>query len=175
MPRQLIGTLIGGGSAASGGGGGSGDVVGPAAATDNTFPRYDSTTGKLLQAGQTTEDDSGNVATAGHLLPGKRLKGRQGVDVASAAEIILGDGNYHVVTGTTTIHSMITGSDWTSGSVVYLQFSDNIQIKHNGTPDSGAAFVLAGAVDFNATDGDTLTVIRDSPNDVWRETSRSVI
>ena len=34
-----------------GGGGGSGDVVGPASATDNEVARYDSTTGKILQAG----------------------------------------------------------------------------------------------------------------------------
>jgi hypothetical protein len=31
------------------GGGGSGDVVGPASSVDNTIPRFDSTTGKLLQ------------------------------------------------------------------------------------------------------------------------------
>lgn len=42
-------------------GGGSGDVVGPSSATDNAFARYDSTTGKLLQNSQTTEDDNGVV------------------------------------------------------------------------------------------------------------------
>lgn len=34
---------------AGGGGGGSGDVVGPASSLDNEIPRYDSTTGKLIQ------------------------------------------------------------------------------------------------------------------------------
>lgn len=32
-----------------GGGGGSGDVVGPASSVDNSLPRFDGTTGKLLQ------------------------------------------------------------------------------------------------------------------------------
>jgi hypothetical protein len=38
---------------------------GAASSTDNAFPRFDSTTGKVLQAGQTTEDDSGNVVIVG--------------------------------------------------------------------------------------------------------------
>jgi hypothetical protein len=46
---------------------GSGDVVGPASATDNAFPRYNLATGKLIQNGQTTEDDSGNVTVVGSM------------------------------------------------------------------------------------------------------------
>ena len=45
-----------------GGGGGSGDVVGPASATDNAIPRYDGTTGKLIQnTVNFTCDDNANV------------------------------------------------------------------------------------------------------------------
>jgi hypothetical protein len=40
------------------GGGGSGDVVGPASSVDNTIPRFDSTTGKLLQTSGIVIDDS---------------------------------------------------------------------------------------------------------------------
>jgi hypothetical protein len=40
---------------------GDGDVDGPAAATDNAYARFDTTTGKLIQNSQTTEDDAGNV------------------------------------------------------------------------------------------------------------------
>ncbi|NJM30156.1 MAG: DUF2793 domain-containing protein, partial [Rhizobiales bacterium] len=36
-------------AAPAGGGGGSGDVVGPASATDNAIPRFDTATGKLIQ------------------------------------------------------------------------------------------------------------------------------
>lgn len=43
----------------AGGGGGSGDVVGPASSTDNALARFDTTTGKLLQNGVITQDDTG--------------------------------------------------------------------------------------------------------------------
>lgn len=42
-------------------GGGSGDVVGPASSVDNTLPRFDSTTGKLIQGSGVVVDDSGNI------------------------------------------------------------------------------------------------------------------
>ena len=48
---------LGGGS----GGGGSGDVVGPASSTDNFLPRFDGTTGRLLQGSLLAVDDSGNL------------------------------------------------------------------------------------------------------------------
>ena len=38
-----------------------GDVVGPASATDNAIPRYDSTTGKLIQNSVVIVDDTGSV------------------------------------------------------------------------------------------------------------------
>ena len=38
-----------------------GDVVGPASSTDNALVRFDSTTGKLIQNGVITEDDTGNL------------------------------------------------------------------------------------------------------------------
>lgn len=40
----------------------SGDVVGPASATDNALVRFDSTTGKLIQNGQITQSDTGDLA-----------------------------------------------------------------------------------------------------------------
>jgi hypothetical protein len=46
-------------------GGGSGDVVGPGSSTDNALARFDTTTGKLIQDGTITEDDSGNLASVG--------------------------------------------------------------------------------------------------------------
>ena len=50
------------GGGGGGGGGGSGDVVGPASATDNAIPRYDGTTGKLIQnTVNFTCDDNANV------------------------------------------------------------------------------------------------------------------
>ncbi len=42
----------------------NGDVVGPASSTDNALVRFDGTTGKLIQNGVTTEDDTGNISQA---------------------------------------------------------------------------------------------------------------
>lgn len=42
-----------------GSGGGSGDVVGPAGAADNSFARFDSTTGKIIQSSLASLDDNG--------------------------------------------------------------------------------------------------------------------
>lgn len=44
------------------GGGGSGDVVGPASSVDLTLPRYDGTTGKLLQGSGVTLTDSDEIS-----------------------------------------------------------------------------------------------------------------
>jgi len=41
---------------------GSGDVVGPASSTDNALVRFDGTTGTLVQNGQITESDTGDLA-----------------------------------------------------------------------------------------------------------------
>lgn len=45
----------------------TGDVVGPASSTDNALVRFDSTTGKLIQNGQITESDTGDLAAINSL------------------------------------------------------------------------------------------------------------
>lgn len=52
-------------AASGGGGGGSGDVVGPSSATDNAIPRYDGTTGKLIQNSSSTITDAGEMVVNG--------------------------------------------------------------------------------------------------------------
>lgn len=44
-----------------GGGGGTGDVIGPGSSTDNALARFDGVTGKYIQNGLITEDDTGNL------------------------------------------------------------------------------------------------------------------
>jgi hypothetical protein len=46
---------------------GAGDVVGPASSTDNTLPRYDGTTGKLIQGSGVVVDDLNNMSGVGTL------------------------------------------------------------------------------------------------------------
>jgi len=43
------------------GGGGTGDVIGPGSSTDNALVRFDGVTGKYIQNGLITEDDTGNL------------------------------------------------------------------------------------------------------------------
>lgn len=47
---------------AASGGAGSGDVTGPASSTDNALVRFDSTTGKVIQNGNVTQSDDGDLA-----------------------------------------------------------------------------------------------------------------
>lgn len=47
-----------------------GDVDGPAVAVDNTLPRFDGTTGKLIQASGVSVDDSDNLSTPGSIASG---------------------------------------------------------------------------------------------------------
>lgn len=48
----------------------TGDVVGPASSTDNALVRFDLTTGKLIQNGVITEDDTGNLSIAASVSGG---------------------------------------------------------------------------------------------------------
>jgi len=48
-------------------GGGTGDVQGPAVSVDNTIPRFDATTGKIIQGSGVTIDDSNNITTPGYI------------------------------------------------------------------------------------------------------------
>lgn len=50
-------------------GDGTGDVHGPASSTDNALARFDSTTGKIIQNGIATEDDSGNITATSFIGP----------------------------------------------------------------------------------------------------------
>jgi hypothetical protein len=52
-------------ASAAGGSGGIGNVVGPSSAVDNEIPRYDTTTGKLLQGSGITIADSASGTLAG--------------------------------------------------------------------------------------------------------------
>ncbi len=52
---------------------GTGDVVGPAGATNNAVPRFDGTTGKLLQDSDLLVDDLGNMSNSGGLDLGDYL------------------------------------------------------------------------------------------------------
>ena len=108
---------------------------------------------------------------AGALSWTNRIKGTQGVDVTAANDITLGQGNYFDITGATEVQRILA-TGWSAGSVVILQFDSNPLVKNATAAGTGYfGFKLAGAVDFQATADDTLTVVFDGA--WWREVSRS--
>ena len=88
------------------GGAGSGDVVGPASSADNALARFDGTTGKLLQNGQTIEDDSGNVTTGGNITSGGDIDSTNDVNVGNDLDVT----NNALVGGTLGSTGLITAS-----------------------------------------------------------------
>lgn len=115
---------------------------------------------------------SGSVRVIGRVVK------NQGADVASANNLVLGsDGNVFEITGTTQIN-LISNIAWENGSQVTLLFTSTPTVKHNqATSTTNITIQLAGAVDFVATAGDTLTLClcEIGGTQAWREISRAVI
>jgi len=118
---------------------GGGDVVlGPASATNNAFARFDTTTGKLIQNGITTEDDSGNVTVTGNISVTGTVDGR---DLATDGSKLDGVEASADVTDSTNVAAagavMIdgSGSDIT-GDLVFTEKAD-----HSSTPGAGKGYV----------------------------------
>lgn len=107
-----------------------------------------------------------------------RILGNQGADVASATAVTLGsDGNVFEITGTTQINT-ITVTGWQNGSIVTLLFTSTPTVSHNNAGGGGTgAVLLAGAANFGATAGDTLTIVLSEigGTQAWREIGRAVI
>jgi hypothetical protein len=116
--------------------------------------------------------NDGTVEIVGDFKPLGRVLTAYGEDVASAANITLGDGKHFNITGTTQIDT-INSTGWVAGSEVTLHFGASVTVKHN-TSGSGAEILLAGGLDFAATAGDNLTLVLNSTGD-WEEISRTVI
>jgi hypothetical protein len=132
-----------------------------------------------LTVGRCGKFDGVAVGPQGLLVQGPlacsgRQLGAQGSDVASANDTTLGlNGNYFDVTGATQMNGIATAG-WTRGSMVTLQFDGAPTVKHNTAASAGfASFQLAGAADFAASAGDTLTLRYDGT--YWREMCRAVI
>lgn len=118
-----------------------------------------------------------NSGAGGISIP-RRLLMAQGADIAAANDLTLGaDGNSFEITGATQINA-ITTSGWTTGSMIVLIFASTPTVKHNTAGGAGTATIqLAGAADFVASAGDTLTLLysEQGGTNAWREIARSVI
>ncbi len=102
----------------------------------------------------------------------------QGTDVASANNLVLASGvNAVEITGATQIN-LIANTNRQNGSQITLLFSSNPTVKHaQATSGANTTILLAGATDFVASAGDTLTLMLCEIGGIqaWREISRAVI
>lgn len=102
-------------------------------------------------------------------IRGRRILGRYGSTVASAADITLGDGNYFRITGVTNTKRINT-TDWTPGSRIILQFVGGLTFT-NGETASGAnvGVIFKDGADnvFNA--GDYVELMLDHESSFWLE------
>lgn len=118
------------------------------------------------------------IAGGDIITTGGRMQGKQGADVASANNLVLGaDGNAFEITGVTQVN-LIANTNWQNGSEITLLFTSTPTVKHaQVTAGANITILLAGAADFVASAGDVLTLMlcEIGGTQAWRETGRSVI
>ena len=100
----------------------------------------------------TTKNDTANTFT-------KTQTWTKGGDVASVAALILGDGNYFDITGTTTITSIGTKG---VGTTIKLHFDDALTLTHSATD-----LILPGAANITTAAGDEFEFTEYAAGD-WR-------
>jgi hypothetical protein len=113
-----------------------------------------------LTAATTTEVEQGTDAAKFVTPDALAAIWEKGTNVASAANISLGEGGYFHITGTTTI----TDIDWTTGKngrIAVLVFDGILTLTHNAT-----TMVLPGGVDILTAVGDVATFAQDSSDNV---------
>lgn len=93
----------------------------------------------------------------------------KGADVESANDtVLLSNGNYNDVTGTTTTNGMTTPS--TGNPIRIIHYDDAVLLKHNTAPSGGfSKLFLPGAVDYTTAANDVIIYIYDGT--YWRATS----
>jgi hypothetical protein len=106
---------------------GAGDVIGPAASTDNAIARYDGTTGKFIQNSGVIIDDSANISTTGTYNK---------VTITppiSGATLTLSDGSSFILSGGTSTTVVTTGTTNvtlpTSGTLATLAGTETLTNK----------------------------------------------
>jgi len=101
----------------------------------------------------------------------KRDQGNKGTDIASASTITLTNGNLFKITGTTTI-DYITTTGWKLGSIICLDFPNDITLNHNtgSPPVNTEPLFLSDESLFDFKGGSTLTLVYDDT--YWREIAR---
>lgn len=95
----------------------TGDVAGPATSTDNAMPRFDGTTGKVIQNSGVTIDDSNHLTTSGN--------------ITSSANFIASSGN--VVVAPTGAGNVLLRPNGPSSSTGQMTVASTGAVVINGT------------------------------------------
>lgn len=139
-------------------GGGTADVTGPNSSTDNAIPRFDGTTGKLIQGSGVIIDDTNNISPAsndGGAL-GTATLSFSDLFLASGAVINFANGNA-VLTHSTGIITVSTGdlrittAGTNTASVVTVGGTQTLTNKTYDTGGTGNAFYLNGTLITGST------------------------
>jgi len=149
-----------------------GDILGPSSSTDNTIPRFDSTTGKLLQGSGVTIDDSNNMIFYSLINTVQAETCTDNTVGASAQALtITPTSSYIEITNADADGCNITMSEtgMVAGRVATLCVVSNAGATVNFADTAGVT-ELAGA--FTANIDDCIT-IRYGNTTTWREVSRS--
>ena len=119
-----------------------GDVAGPGSSTDNAIPRFDSTTGKIIQNSGITVDDSNIMTTAGLITANG---GISTTTVSSSAAITANGGN--------TLGGAISGAD---------QTVSRVNLKDYGEVTNAIGSVGGGTQDVDVALGNNVTATVDT-------------
>lgn len=146
------GLSLSGGTLSASGGGGSGDVVGPSSSVDNELPRFDSTTGKLIQAsGVTLSDLASNTytVTASSPTQGASATVGSGFNI-TASPAIAGNTNAGAAAGGAITLTAGAAARLTSGNANggNISFTPGAGI---GTGTTGAVVITTGNLNFGGT------------------------
>lgn len=86
----------------------------------------------------------------------------KGANVASAANLTFGKGNYFDITGTATC-TYVNKAGWKAGALLVLRFNGSLTVTNmGGSPPTGYAKLrLDGGANISATDKDIIAFIFD--------------
>jgi hypothetical protein len=132
-----------------GGGGGTGDVTGPASSTDNTVPRFDGSTGKIIQTSGVTINDS-NEITTGAWKATEISVAYGGTGASTLTGIIKGN-------GTSAFTAATAGTDYLAPSAIgtTVQAYDAQLADVAGLAVTDGNFIVGNGTNFVAESGDT--------------------
>ena len=137
-----------------------GHVVGPASSTDNAVPRYDGTTGKLIQDSGVIVDDSDNISGVGTVSSGAITSSS-----LTASEIVISDASKVISSAPVATYPSLTELAYVKGATSTIQ----TQIDAKGVGDVASSTTIIDNAIVRGDGGakgvqDSLILVDDSAN-----------